>query len=43
MLFSIEEFFFLNRAELFDCGVSNDLSKVTSVDVHRVDTMFLFS
>ena len=30
MLFSIEEvFFFLNRAELFDCGVSNDLSKVT--------------
>ena len=22
-------FFFLNRAELFDCGVSNDLSKVT--------------
>ena len=22
-------FFFLNRAELFDCGVSNDMSKVT--------------
>ena len=29
-LFSIEEFFFKkNRAELFDCGVSNDMSKVT--------------
>ena len=28
--FSIEEFLFKkNRAELFDCGVSNDLSKVT--------------
>ena len=29
MLFSVEEFFLTNRAELFDCGVSNDLSKVT--------------
>ena len=31
-----------NRTELFDCGVLNDMSKVTSVGVHRVDTMFLF-
>ena len=30
-LFSIEEIFFKNRAELFDCGVSNDMSKVTHV------------
>ena len=32
MLFSIEEFFqkkSVHRAELFDCGVSNDMSKVT--------------
>ena len=29
MLFSIEEFFKKSRAELFDCGVANDMSKVT--------------
>ena len=29
MLFSMEEFFLKNRAELFDCGVSSDMSKVT--------------
>ena len=29
MLFSIKEFLNKNRAELFDCGVSNDMSKVT--------------
>ena len=31
MLFFIEGFFFLSRAELFDCGVSNDMSKVTDL------------
>ena len=29
MLFSIEEFFEKRRAEVFDCGVANDMSKVT--------------
>ena len=30
MLFSIQELFFKkSRAELFDCGVANDMSKVT--------------
>ena len=42
MLFSIEEFFLKkSRAELFDCGVVNDTSKVTHVSVHRVDTILL--
>ena len=31
-----------SRAELFDCGVANDMSKVTHVGVHHVDTLFLF-
>ena len=29
MLFSIDKFFKRRRAELFDCGVENDMSKVT--------------
>ena len=29
MLCFIEDFFFQSRAELFDCGVANDMSKVT--------------
>ena len=33
MLFSIEEFKNKNRAELFDCGVLNDMSKVTHLNV----------
>ena len=37
-----EEFFKKSRAELFDCGVANDMSKVTYVGVHHVDTLFLF-
>ena len=43
MLFSIEEFFFFNRAELFDCGVSNDMSKVTHLLVCIVLTRFCFA
>ena len=44
MLCSYRRFFYSQlRAELFDCGVANDISKVrTSVGVHRVDTKFLF-
>ena len=37
-----EEFFKKNRAELFDCGMKNDMSKVSQVGVHHIDTMFLF-
>ena len=37
-----EEFFNKNRAELFECGVANDMSKVTHVGVHHINTMFLF-
>ena len=30
MLFSVEELFKkVDRAELFDCGVANDMSKIT--------------
>ena len=40
MLFSIEEFFLKkNRAELSDCGVSNDMSKVTHMLVCMVLTL----
>ena len=47
MLFSIEEFFFffknrVHRAELFDCGVSNDMSKVTHQLVCIVLTLNVF-
>ena len=39
MLFSIDEFFVQkNRAERFDCGVSNDRSKVTHLLVCIVQT-----
>ena len=31
MLFSIEELFKKSRVELFDCGVANDMSKVTQM------------
>ena len=31
-----------SEAELFDWGVANDMSKVTHVCVHHVDTLFLF-
>ena len=31
-----------SRAELFDFGVANDMSKVTHVCVHRVETIVLF-
>ena len=36
--------FFLKkrRGELFDSGVANNMSKVTHVGLHGVDTMFLF-
>ena len=37
-----EEFFKKSRVELFDCGAAKDMSKVTHVGVHHVDTMFLF-
>ena len=46
MLFSIEEFFLkknrVHRAELFDCGVSNDMSKVTHQLVCIVLTLNVF-
>ena len=32
----------VEQGALFDCGVANDMSKVTYVGVHRVDTIFLF-
>ena len=34
--------FFNSRAELFDCGVANDMLKFTHVRVHGVDTMTCF-
>ena len=40
MLFSIEELFKKIRAELFDCGVANVMSKVTYVLVCIVLTPF---
>ena len=40
MLFSIEELFKKIRAELFDCGVANDMSKVTHMLVCIVLTPF---
>ena len=40
MLFSIEELFEKRRAELFDCGVANDMSKVTNMLVCIVLTPF---
>ena len=34
-------FFKTSRAELFDCGLANDMSKVTHVGVHHVNTVFV--